>query len=307
MTAPLRYRAYGLSIRSELPLPELAVHDVDHADDAPADLEIRFGPVSEPARPGTGYVVEDGETRLVVPEVGRFLIGGGAEIVIDPAPGASERNLRLFVLGSAMGAVIHQRGLLPLHANAVLLGESVVAFSGPSGAGKSTLAAWFHDRGHPLLADDVCAVALGADGPVVHAGAARIRLWRDALEAGGRSTDGRNRSFDRLDKWDVPTRHLALERPLPLAAVYTLARAPEGAGDEVTIRRIAGAAAVHALSANTYRGAYTSMAGLTETHFRLCTQVARHVPVYEVSRTWSLDRLDAVASELRRHAGGEVG
>ena len=57
-----------------------------------------------------------------------------------------------------MGAALHQRGILPLHANAVEIDHRAVAFMGASGAGKSTLAAWFHDQGYPILADDVCVI-----------------------------------------------------------------------------------------------------------------------------------------------------
>ena len=51
---------------------------------------------------------------------------------IDPendftAPGASSRNVRVFLLGSAFGALLHQRGLLPLHANAVEVDGRAVA------------------------------------------------------------------------------------------------------------------------------------------------------------------------------------
>ena len=81
-----------------------------------------------------------------------------AEIVAEPRQGVPDSNVRLFLLGSAMGALLHQRGLLPLHTNAVEVGGRAFAFMGKSGAGKSTLAAWFHDRGFRIVADDVCVV-----------------------------------------------------------------------------------------------------------------------------------------------------
>src|SRR6185436_17962029 len=60
---------------------------------------------------------------------------------------------------SVTGAVLQQRGLLPLHASALLLGAGAIALLGPSRAGKSTLAAALARRGHPVLADDVVPVS----------------------------------------------------------------------------------------------------------------------------------------------------
>ena len=78
--------------------------------------------------------------------------------------------------------ILHQRSLLPLHANAMVVEGRAIGFMGHPGAGKSTLAAWFHDRGFDVLADDVCVVTPGPDGrPLAHPGIPRLRLWREAL------------------------------------------------------------------------------------------------------------------------------
>ena len=118
-----------------------------------------------------------------------------------------ERNVRLFLLGSAFGVLLHQRGLLPLHANAIEIDGRAVAFMGPSGAGKSTLAAWFHDRAFRVIADNVCAISRNSEGRRQAApGLPRLRLWAEALELMGRSSHALNRSFvdDDDEKFDVP-------------------------------------------------------------------------------------------------------
>ena len=80
------------------------------------------------------------------------------------ADNVPDANIRLYLLGSAMGVLLHQRGLLPLHANAVEIDGKAFAFMGASGSGKSTLAAWFHDHGYRIIADDVCAVRFETEG-----------------------------------------------------------------------------------------------------------------------------------------------
>jgi hypothetical protein len=292
----LHYRIFGLSVASALELPELAP-----ADAAAPDVAIRRAAIGLPAA-APGYSVTGDGTLLTVTGVGRFLIRDGREIVVERDSRAADRNVRLFLLGSAFGALLHQRGLLPLHANAIDVAGRGIAFAGHSGAGKSTMAAWFHDRGHTILADDVCVVTLDSAGKAVAwPGVPRLRLWREALEKSGRTVAGHRRSFDDLDKWDVPTAASAAARPLPLERIYVLARAEETAPAPL-VRRLAGVEAVDALVANTYRGGYVRLAGLTGAHLARCLEIARAVPVFEARRAWGFDAFDRQAALLREHA-----
>lgn len=298
------YSVFGLRLSSEIPLPELYECP---ADAAAPDATIRIGSVpSLGPDEKTGYTVTPEGTLLNVTDVGRYWIADGREMIAEPAAGGSERNLRLYLLGSALGALLHQRGLLPLHANAIEVDGRAVAFMGHSGAGKSTMAAWFHDRGFRILADDVCVVTFGETGrPVAHAGIPRLRLWREALEASGRAADDFQASFDDMDKYDVPTASRAAPpAPLNLGAVYLLSKAAQ---DEGGIRRLQGVAAVDALVANTYRGGYVKLAGGgTERHLRACLELVRAVPVFAAERVWGYERFDEQARLLEAHARSAV-
>lgn len=232
---------------------------------------------------------------LNLPGLVRFTVVGGTEILVEAEADAPARNVRLYLLGSAFGALLHQRGLLPLHANVIDLGGRAVAFMGASGAGKSTLAAWFGARGYRILADDVCVVARGEAGPLAVPGLPRLRLWRDALEARAMNPDDYARSFDDQDKFDVPASGGGGEA-VPLAAVYTLVRGNPGIG------RLVGARAVEALVANTYRGEYVGAIGGTARHFADCVRIARQVPVFRASRTWGYEEFDEEAERLEAHA-----
>jgi hypothetical protein len=290
------YRLFGLNLRSEIDLAGLA----PKVEAGAADVEIGLGSLPSGEFP-PGYSTTPEGTMLTVTKVGRYLIRDGREIVIEPAAGASERNLRLFLLGSAIGALLHQRGLLPLHANAIDLGGRAVAFSGHSGAGKSTIAAWFHDRGYPILADDVCVIGFDEAGhALAHPGIPRLRLWREALEATGRDTGAYDRSFDDMDKYDVPTGMGSQIEPVPLAAIYLLRKA-DGLGD-IAIERLTGVEAVETLMSNTYRGGYLKTIGRTAEHLAACLRVVRAVPVFRAQRLWGFERFDEQARQLHDHA-----
>ena len=290
------YRLFGLTIVSEIDLPELF-----EAERGPADIVFRRGTVAplDPnavdcvAQVGSGVTVE-------IPKIARFHIRDGSEIIIDAENCADPRSVRVFLLGTASGVLIHQRGLLPLHANAIELGSEAFAFSGESGAGKSTLAAWFHDRGARIIADDVCVIGLGQGGEALAMpGLPRFRLWREALERSGRSVSNHSRSFggdDSYDKYDVAiTVEGAVDQPLPLRAIFLLARGPR-----FEIARQYGVAAAEALFANTYRGAYVNAARIAAQHYRLCLSVLATTPVFKVTRSWELNRFDNQAVEITK-------
>ena len=285
-----RYSVFGLVVESEIALPEL----FPAPSDAPADVTIRIGAA------GDAHLISPEEVNLVVPKVAAYRVRGGREMWVAPVEGASDRNIRLFLLGSAFGAIVHQRGLLPLHANAIEIDGRAVAFMGHSGAGKSTMAAWFLDRGHRILADDVCVVVPDASGvPLAYPGIPRLRLWREALERSGRTTDGFELAFAEDDKWNVPTPRPSQSGPIPLAAVYLLRKAEEGRSQ---ITPLTGVAAADALVANTYRGSYLAKMGGTRRHLMACLALLQRVPVFSASRVWGFDSYDEQAALLERHA-----
>jgi hypothetical protein len=187
----------------------------------------------------------------------------------------------------------------------MVLEGRAIAFMGHPGAGKSTMAAWFHDRGHPVLADDVCAVTFTADGvPMAHPGIPRLRLWREALEAGGRETGDYELSFDDMDKYNVPIGQQVRES-VPLHHVYVLEKAAEDAA-EGGVRELTGVEAVDALVANTYRGAYLAPMRGTGQHLMTCVRLAKRIRVFAAARLWGYDRFDAQAEQLQAHASALI-
>ena len=124
-------RLFGMRIRSDIPLPGPKAELGDEPD-----LVIELGQVEEPAIPGQEIVADDQGTTLTIEGIARYRISDGRRIIVQPALGVPEANVRLFLLGSAMGLLLHQRGLMPLHASAVEIEGRAVAFTGASGAGK---------------------------------------------------------------------------------------------------------------------------------------------------------------------------
>lgn len=279
-----RVRAYGLTIASEIALDELPPCDPHAA----ADVTIRLAKLDpgEPASPGL--------ILLDVRGVARFAIASGADIRVDPAPGASPDSVRLFLMGSALGALLHQRGLLVLHGNAVRIGDACLICVGPSGAGKSTLAAGFAARGYPPLADDV--VAVTADHRALP-GLPRIRLWQDAAERLGHKVDDLQRIRPGFDKFALPARPVA--EALPVRWIHLI---DVEARDDVACVPLRGLGRFVALRDNTYRPDYILRAIGESAHLNLCAGLAGHAAMFRTVRPAEGFSLETVIDTMLAHS-----
>lgn len=201
----------------------------------------------------------------------------GVRILVDPAPGATPEQVRLFLLGTVLGALMAQRDHLVLHGNAVRVGEGCVVAVGHSGAGKSTLAAEFARRGHEVLSDDV--VPVDAHGRALP-GRPRIHLWRDALERLGRFSPDLERVHHHHEKYvlPIPATH---PEPLPVRAVYVLERHPD---DLLALVRVQGAACYPLLHEHTYRNEWLHGAAARVRHLQQCARLTDTAQVVRVLR-----------------------
>lgn len=295
------YTVFGLHIRSELQLPELAARQTESAD-AP-DVHIRIGDtgaVAEPRHVGPIFQVGVDDYRFEIRNTARYRVRQGKEIIVDPFTASSARNVRVFLLGTAFGALCQQRGLLPLHASAIDVDGQCVAFAGPSGIGKSTLAAYFHDRGYNVMSDDICVISLDAQGrPRAWPGIPRLKLWREAADALARDVTALEPDQEGMEKYHFPTDRGARQTSLPLRRLYILREARLSAQEGIT--QLTGTTAFEALLANTYRQFLLAPMGRTAAHFALCASLTKHTGVYSFGRRKAFDVFATEAEKLERH------
>jgi hypothetical protein len=301
------YGLAGLRINSDLPLAGLAHAS---ADDSLANLvTIRCGPISAPPRGSTVDFPDElgsGDAMLLnIPEVARYLLRGGDEILVDQAPGSDPGDVRAYLLGTMFGMLCHRRGIPPLHASTIEIPDGCVAFIGPSGMGKSTLAAALARRGHQLLADDVCFLQRAGGEIRAWPGVQRIRLWDDALDAlkwDGRGIERESRGWN---KFVIPVEPPANPcEPRCLRRIYHLHEAPPH--EEPSITRLHGAAVIEILMQNIYRLGLAERMGHKAQAFVMCAAVAREVPVFRFSRPRTFDRLREGVELLESHLRAPV-
>ena len=97
--------------------------------DGDADVVIRVGQVERPGAPARTPQYDGSleEGRLSWDGVGSAQIRCGREIVV--APNDDVRARRAPSWAARLGVLLTQRGLVPLHASAVALGDGAVAFA----------------------------------------------------------------------------------------------------------------------------------------------------------------------------------
>lgn len=112
----------------------------------------------------------------------RLRVTNGREIRVSWDSPHTEKDVLLFLFGSAWGILCHQRKLWPLHCSAIGYKQRSIAFTGVSGAGKSTLAAGLRNRGYEHICDDVCVVDYNDGTPVAWPVEKGIKLWNEAAD-----------------------------------------------------------------------------------------------------------------------------
>jgi len=300
------YRAFGLVIRSEFEVKALA--GAEQPPDTPADIDVLWGKVTvqDGVAVGDMVVTTLGSSMVLnIAEVGVFKVTDGREIVVAPESQATQSQVDAYLLGSVIGALLHQRGVLPLHGNGVVSNGHVYMFCGDSGAGKSTLAAYFQSCGFTLLTDDLCAVDDTGPHLAVWPGIPRLKLWGDALAHLERSAEGLAPVPWSAGKFELPMQDVAFGGPYPIAAIYHLRQADDR--NEAGIHRVTGLEAVNVVTANVYRRRLADLAGRAPEYLAQSVKIARTVPTFRVNRRWGLEYYqEEVAGMIAHMASFEV-
>jgi hypothetical protein len=286
----------GWRVRSELHLPELTPWS---GDDRSPDIAIRRGAVPDRLHDlvydAHFLQIDRGGTCLLsIKNVASYLVKSpGNEVIFSPRPGASETEIRVFLLGSVVGFLCHQRALFPLHASCVAIGGKAAALCGPTGAGKSTAAVQLALRGHQLVADDICAIdAHATGGPRVLPAFPRLKLSSAALAAAKISHKGLEQ--DQLGKQNnyhyIPTDDFSIT-PLPLGGIFLLRTAQRDKPEE-NVQLLGSVEKIAALSTEVFRPQAGSALGRTQSLLMAQVAIAESTPIWRLVRRFDLSNMD---------------
>lgn len=280
MGSSFTYKAFGLIINSAFECPELIA-----ASGVP-DVTIKLGHVPEslvkPLFSGVSFQTNGQEFLLKVNNIARYYVINGNSIIIELFPKSEITEVRLFLLGSAFGALIHQRGLLPFHGSSIKFNHTAIILSGLSGAGKSTLAAAFRQKGYFLLSDDVSVLSITSDElPTVYPGYPQMKLWNDSIQKLGEDPSCYSKVRKQIEKHRIPIINSFWDQPLPLSKIYIINSSNLG---ELKLEPVKGIEKISLLKTHTYRFNFVAGRQMQSIHFKSFDLLARNVEVLKLTR-----------------------
>lgn len=291
------YKAFGLNISSDVRLPELCEI---HLDKEQLDLEIKVSNLSRYSsaldKTPLMLLTKGEEFYFKVPGAAIFCVRNGKEILVSPFEDYDLDELRLYILGTCMGAILFQRKILPLHGSALSINGKAYALIGESGAGKSTLATSLARKGYKLLTDDVIAVTLSSENqPIVTPSYPQQKLWEESLNIFGLSNTSFNPIYKREKKFTVPIKSMFCEQELQLAGVFELVK---GEKHSVSIKEIHNLERLHTLLRHTYRNFLLDDFGLMEWHFQICSKFVSKIKIFQISRPVEGSTVDEITEGI---------
>lgn len=279
------FRAFGLTVLSEIHLPELV--PLKGVTQDKIDIMIEIDNLAElwenlSVTPQQRFVVTEDLVIFNVPDIAIFSVKEGRIITVSPNNDYDEEIARLYILGTCMGALLMQRRIYPLHGSAIVINGKAYAFVGDQGAGKSTLAATFLNKEYHLLSDDVIGITFSKDNvPFVIPAYPQQKLWQESLVEFGFDKHQYRSIYGRETKFCVPVVSKYFPESLPLAGIVELTKSNN---NSININRIVGLERLRTLSYHTYRNFLIPGLGLIDWHFNSSAIIANQIELFRLER-----------------------
>ncbi len=305
MVETKKYWAFGLNILSEISLPEIAMIKNQYEN---PDVIIQIDDLSilwvSLAKHPYSFIIKKDFVMFQIPNVAIYLIEDGKKITVTPLVNANEDQIRLFILGTCIGALLMQRGILPLHGSAIEIDGRAYAIVGESGAGKSTLAAALMNSGYKLLSDDVIAVTISEEDhlPFIIPSYPQQKLWQESLDYFGMESAKLKPIYQRETKYTVPVSEKFFSAPLPLAGVFEL---DKGKYSQIEMVPIDILERLNTLLNHTYRNFLIPELNLVEWHFNYSTKILNKIDVFKLYRPTDTFTVYDLASLILNYAKKE--
>jgi len=204
--------------------------------------------------------INKNEFSLKLDKIAHFYARDGKYIRISPEEGCEQQSIEVYLNGSIYGAILHQRGIMPLHGSCFVFNDEGVMICGDSGAGKSSLTTSFCLNGGTFLTDDVTPILMKSAKPTIWAMSDRIKLWEDSLEQLKLINQDLQKTITDFNKYYLPMESNK-EKQFILSKIFILNQDYQ---DEIAFEEIKGVAKFVALRQQIYRDEFLKVMPETE-------------------------------------------
>ncbi len=246
------------------------------------------------------FEVSEKEFFMEVNEVARYFVRNGNEILIQPIERSDPDSVRLFLIGSAFGAILHQKCLLPLHGSSFNYKGKGIVICGASGAGKSSVVAAFCQKEGIFINDDITPIQIAEDQATIIPIKSRLKLWDDTLEKLNITNNRIERIRPEMDKFYQEVEN-SCEIPQRLHEIYILHSHQK---NEFSSTELTGFEKYNALRHQIYRKIY--LKGMPETekaYFKQLLKLSPGVKVKLINRPnicSIIDTMEFIEKEIGR-------
>lgn len=229
------YYSHGLSINSTFPFPEMK------QGYNKSDVEVHYGtlevPISginfEKELDGIKILIKNRQTYFIWNNICFCRISNGKEIIINNSIEIEENLLKTLILGPVFATLLHQLGRLVLHASAVNINNSAIAFLGPRGRGKSTTSLALCKNGYDLLSDDVLSIDIDKNVPLVFPSYPRIKLYPEVIKNIKEDPYSMPQVYPNTDKRSYQVLNNYSDTSMPLKSIYIIEESNKTAIEDI--------------------------------------------------------------------------
>lgn len=121
------------------------------------------------------------ELLLYIDNIAVYKICNGSDVFINTHTNSNDLSVELFLNGSVLGAILHQRGIMPFHGSSFVFRNQGVLICGSSGVGKSSVVSAFCQDEGRLVNDDITPICFDKEHIMMMPLSTKVKLWDDAI------------------------------------------------------------------------------------------------------------------------------
>jgi hypothetical protein len=246
----------------------------------------------------------ESEWQLEFPKLIRYRLTENGQIQFQRLGEISDHLIEIHLLGFVLSFYLERKGILALHAAAIVRPGGAIAFLAFNKGGKTSLAASFLKAGDSLLTDDILAVTTSDGHPTGASGYPQMRMWPEQAEL----LTGRSEEYPTV----LPT---VTKRMVPIDAVgpggfcaesqpiraMIVPQRDESEDAPIKLERVSPAESFKIVLGNGFIAQIAEASGLVKTRFAAISDLVNKVPIYRLTYPSGVQHLPRVREEILRH------